>query len=254
MNRSILLSVVIPAYNEVINYNSGVLSIAFKFLDYQKYTWEVIFVDDGSTDQTKALLSEFCHARTNTSLISIPHGGKASAVTRGILQAKGKYILFTDFDQSTPLNQFSKFLGQHELGSDVVIGVRGDGAMTKSDTLVRKIRSRIFSLLVQLVALPGILDSQCGFKSFTNDCAKKVFSRLQVSLPKNVVTGGYMGAFDVEVLYLCRKYNYKITQVPVDWIKIPSEKLNIWKEPLQMAIDTFKVRYYDLVGKYVKKS
>ena len=239
------ISVTIPAYNESANFLTGVLDEPLKYLRQLKYSWELIFVDDGSTDETYRLLSKL--AGKNIRILRIPHGGKAAAVTAGILAASGQYVLFTDFDQSTPLFQVANFLAAHQSGADVVIGIR---AHTQKDTLVRKIRSWAFVTLVQIVALPDIQDSQCGFKSFTRSAAQKIFTSLKVSLPKDMVTGGYMGAFDVEVLFLARKFGFRIDQVPVNWIKFVSDRLNIWKEPLQMAIDTLKVRLWDILGKY----
>ncbi len=243
-----LLSVVIPAYNEAENFKNGVLDEPLTYLKNQKYSWELIIVDDGSTDDTYNLLSEL--KAKNIRVMQIPHGGKAAAVTAGVLAAIGEYVLFTDFDQSTPMSQISKFLDAHKSGADVVIGVR---TQTQNDTLIRKIRSLAFVTLVQLVAIPGIKDSQCGFKSFSSQAAKKVFTNLLVCLPKGQTVGGYMGAFDVEALFLSKKYGFKIDQVSVDWIKYYSDRLNIWKEPLQMAIDTFKIRLYDILGRYDEK-
>lgn len=243
------LSIVIPAYNEAKNFRAGLLKPAVEYLKKQKYNYEVLFVDDGSTDDTNNLLSDFIKKNRDYKLIKIPHGGKAAAVTAGMMSATGEIILFTDFDQSTPITQTAKFLEAHKKGADVVIGSRGLSSETKDDTVFRKIRSKLFVLLVQVVLLPGIRDTQCGFKSFTQAAAKKIFSSLLVT-NSGKVTGGYMGAFDVEALFLARKYGYKIDQVPVEWVKIISDRLNFWKEPLQMAIDTFKVRYYDLMRKY----
>jgi dolichyl-phosphate beta-glucosyltransferase len=244
-----LLTIVIPAYNEAKNFRDGLLKPAFEFLHSQKFSWEILFVDDGSTDDTGKLLSGLVKNEPHTRLITIPHGGKAAAVTSGVKAASGDVVLFTDFDQSTPLSQVTKFLAQHKQGAGVCIGVRGGESAVRSDTLARKVRSWAFLKLVQIVALPGVQDSQCGFKSFTREAAKKVFSNLQVSLA-NKVAGGYMGAFDVEVLYLARKYNFSLSQIPVDWVKVPSEKLNVWREPLMMIRDTFKVRLFDLLHKY----
>ncbi len=243
------LSVVIPAYNEAKNFRAGLLIPALDYLSRQKYSSEVIFVDDGSTDDTNKLLSSLVKKNKNYRLIKIPHGGKAAAVTAGVLGASGKIILFTDFDQSTPLSQAEKFLAAHKKGAQVVIGIRGGDGTTKNDTLVRKIRSKAFVTLVQVVALPGIKDTQCGFKSFTRKAAREIFSSLKVSL-SGKVAGGYMGAFDVEVLYLARKFGFAIFQVPVDWVKVPSEKLNVFQESIRMALDTFRVRGYDLSGRY----
>lgn len=237
------LSVVIPAYNEATNFKAGVIDEPIKYLKSQKYSWELIFVDDGSTDETFKLLSGLKEAK----LIRITHGGKAAAVTAGVLASTGQIIIFTDFDQSTPLSQVERFIASHKIGSDVCIGIR---TKTQNDTVIRKIRSWAFVSLVQLIALPGIKDSQCGFKSFTNDAARKIFSSLKISLSNRKISGGYMGAFDVEVLFLARKFGYKIDQIPVRWIKFVSDRLNIWKEPLQMVIDTIKVRLWDILGKY----
>lgn len=241
------LSVVIPAYNEKENFENGCLAQVRDYLKKQSYSWEVVLVDDGSTDETNKLLSDFCRKNSGFRLIKIAHGGKAAAVTAGVLQAVGEIVLFTDFDQSTPINQTAKFLEAHQKGADVVIGNRDK---TKQDTLVRKIRSWAFVTLVQIVALPGIRDTQCGFKSFTKKAAKKIFTSLVVSKPGEKITGGYMGAFDVEILFLARKFGYKIDQVSVVWIKYVSTRLNIWREPLKMVLDTLKVRIYDILGKY----
>ena len=243
------LSVVIPAYNEADNFRAGLLDPALSFLKKQSYSWEIIFVNDGSTDQTKDLLTRLTKNDSHLTLLNIPHGGKAAAVTAGMLAAKGEIVLFTDFDQSTPLSQVTKFIAAHKEGADVVIGTRGEGTATKKDTLIRKIRSKAFVLFVQLIALPGIKDTQCGFKSFTKATAQKIFSSLQVSKSAKV-SGGYMGAFDVEVLFLARKFGYSISQLPVDWVKVLSNKLNIWREPLMMLKDTLLVRIYDILRKY----
>lgn len=244
------LSVVIPAYNEAINIRDGLLNPAFSFLKKQTYSWEVIFVNDGSTDKTLELLSNLAKKQKYVRVLDIPHGGKAAAVRKGILAAKGDFILFTDLDQSTPLPQVEKFLQAHEEGADVVIGVRGEGGSAiRNDTAFRKFRGKIFVTLVQIIAVPGIRDSQCGFKSFRHDVAQKVFSHLKVCVGGKVV-GGYMGAFDVEALFLSKKYGYNIAQVPVEWVKIASEKLDPVREPIKMLIDIFKIRLYDLLGRY----
>lgn len=243
----VYLSVVIPAYNESVNFKSGVLEQVLVFLNNQTYHWELIFVDDGSTDDTYSLLSGFVKKHSGSTLHRITHSGKAAAVIVGVAKAAGKVILFTDFDQSTPLSEVNKFIKAHEQGADVVIAHRSN---THKDTFIRKIRSWAYSTLVQLVALPQISDSQCGFKSFTNSTAKKIFPRLTIGLPKGSITGGYMGAFDVEVLFIAQKLKLKIVQLPVEWTKYQSDRLNIWRDPWLMLIDTFKVRIYDILGKY----
>jgi len=241
------LSVVIPAYNEAENFRNGVLVPALVFLKKQKYSWEILFVNDGSTDNTEKLLQDFCLKNKKSSVITIAHGGKAAAVTAGILKADGEIILFTDFDQSTPIDQVSKIITAHKAGYDVAIGNRG---MSKMDNkLFRKLRSWIFLTLVQIVLLPGIMDSQCGFKSFKNAAAKRIFSNLKVTKTSKVV-GGYMGAFDVEALFLARKLGYKTAQIPVSWKKVEGKRLNPLTEPIKMLRDVFRVRVFDFLGKY----
>ncbi|MCL4390440.1 MAG: glycosyltransferase [Patescibacteria group bacterium] len=234
------LSVVIPAYNEARNFRDGVLDQAIGYLKKQKYSWEVLLVNDGSTDDTKVLLEGFCKKNRNCRLMTISHGGKAAAVTAGMLAAGGEMVVFTDFDQSTPLNQIEKFIKEHKAGAGVVVGDRG-GMGKMNNTLFRRIRSMVFVTLVNIILLPGIRDSQCGFKSFTGGAAKEIFKSLKVTRTRKV-TGGYMGAFDVEVLYLARKFGYKIVQVPVIWKNVEGTRLNPWLEPLKMLCDTVKVR------------
>jgi dolichyl-phosphate beta-glucosyltransferase len=245
------LSIVIPTYNESGNFRNGVLAPLLEFIKKQSFLWEIIFVNDGSTDDTPKLLKDFIKPYSNIKILNISHGGKSAAVTAGVLNATGQYILFTDFDQSTPIKFALPFLNAHKNGADIVIGVRGGSSSYKSDSLMSKIRSKIFLILVQTIAIPGIKDSQCGFKSFTNDSARKIFSSLKVC-KQNKVSGGYMGAFDVEVLFLARKYGYNISQQPVDWVRVPSNHLNVLKEPIMMVRDTIKVRLYDILGKYDK--
>lgn len=247
MAKKPYLSVVIPAYNEAENFKAGVLNPVAEYLNRQGYPWEVVLVDDGSTDETTKLLTGFCQAHPGFIFSRIPHGGKAAAVTAGMLAASGEIILFTDFDQSTPIVEVSKFIDRHDKGADVVISFRAE----RRDTLIAKIRGWLFTTLVQIVALPGIKDSQCGFKSFTRESAKKIFSSLIVAQPTKIA-GGYMGAFDVEVLFLARKFRYRIDQVSVAWTRYVSNRLNIWREPAMMARDTFRVRLYDILGRYEK--
>lgn len=247
------LSVIVPAYNEEKNFHAGLLGPMVKFLNQQKYSVEVIFVNDGSTDKTKSLLENYVKKNSSTEkkyrLLTIDHGGKAAAVRSGILASSGEIVLFTDFDQSTPIENITNFISAHKKGSEVVIGMRGGNKKTEDDTLIRKIRSQAFVLLVRIIAIPNIKDSQCGFKSFKQDAAKRIFSNLKITFGQKV-SGGYMGAFDVEALFIANRLGYKISQLPVTWIKIPGDRLNIWREPIKMAIDTVKVRLAGLSGRY----
>lgn len=238
------VSVVIPAYNEVENFRRGVLGEVFNYLKNQDFSWEVVLVNDGSTDLTFSLLQNFAKSHPGFRVLDITHGGKVAAVTAGVIEAKGETILFTDFDQSTPISELVKVLEEFKSSADLVIGERQS---TTSWSFFQNLRSQIFNLVVQLIALPGIKDSQCGFKAFKNKIGKDLFSKLQVT--QKTQKGGYMGAFDVELLYLARKLGYQIVSIPVRWRYYQSRRLS-FSEPIKMLRDIILVRFYDLLGRY----
>lgn len=246
------LSVVIPAYNEEDNFKRGALEKVEKYLKSQDYTWEVIVVDDGSTDETPQLVEEFTRKHKGFHLIKNPHYGKAHTVTTGVMAAQGKYILFTDFDQATPISEIEKMWPLIEKGVKVVIGSReGHGARRIGEPLYRHIMGRGFNFLVQLFAVRGIEDTQCGFKLFTNEAAKKLFSKLRV-YKEQKVKDAFTGAWDVEVLLLAKKFGYKIAQTPVEWRHIKTSRVNPVKDSLRMLRDILLIRWNDLRGEYDK--
>lgn len=244
----ILLSVVIPAFNEVENYQRGALKSVVSYFKKQKYGWEILLVNDGSTDETLKCLKEFAKANKGFKVVDIEHGGKVAAVTAGVRESKGSIVLFTDFDQSTPIEEVEKVIEQIHRGADVVIGNRGD---VEGWSTGQKFRSFVFNLLVQCITLPGISDTQCGFKAFKNDVGQKLFDNLKVTY--HTQKGGYMGAFDVELLFLARRLGYKISQIPVEWKYYKSNRLT-WTEPFKMLRDVIKVRLFDLSDGYHKSS
>lgn len=234
--KKIKLSLVIPTYNESENFRRGVLNEVVNFLGSQKYTWEVILVNDGSTDDTSKLLEKFVDKHRGFKVLDIPHGGKVMAVIAGIMEAKGEIVFFSDFDQSVPISEVGKILSEFRKGADVVIGRR---ASKIGWSFFQKLRSQIFNILVQMIILPGIKDTQCGFKAFKNSVAKDLFGSLKVT--KHTAGGGYMGAFDVEILYLSRKKGYKVASVPVIWRYFKSSRLSLI-EPAKMLRDVIWVR------------
>ena len=234
--KKIKLSVVIPVYNESKNFRAGVLDSLVKFTKSQKYAIEVIFVDDGSTDETPKLLKKFVKKHSGFKVLNILHGGKVIAVTNGINQAKGEIVVFSDFDQSTPISEITKFLEEFETGADVAIGER----IKKTGwSFFQNLRSKVFNLLTQIIVLPGIKDTQCGFKAFKNNVAKDLFSNLKVT--KHTAKDGYKGAFDVELLFLARRKGYRIASIPVEWNYIESSRLSPL-EPIKMLRDITTLR------------
>ena len=230
------LSVVIPAFNESENFHRGSLDSVVNFLKKQKNSWEVILVDDGSSDNTKDLLLKFSKKHKGFKVLSIPHGGKVKAVAEGVFSAVGEIVLFCDFDQSTPISEISKFIKEFDDGADIVIGARLE---KKGWSLLQNLRSTIFNLLVQVIVLPGIKDTQCGFKAFKNHIAQKLFQDIKIT--KHSAKDGYKGAFDVELLYGARRRGYKISTVPVGWTYVKSSKLSPL-EPIKMLRDIINLR------------
>jgi glycosyltransferase involved in cell wall biosynthesis len=230
----IFLSVVIPAYNEEFNLRTGVLDSVYDYLSNTDYNWEILFVDDGSTDRTLKIAKEFAKNHKDFFVLNEPHRGKAGTVTAGMLKAKGEIILFTDTDQATPIDQVEKVLPKFKEGYDVVIGSRHgrEGA-----PLIRKIMATGFSLLRLLILRLPFKDTQCGFKAFSSESAKEIFKRLEIFSSKNWSKGASVTAgFDLEILYIARKLGYKIAEVPVDWHHKEGTKV----DPIKDSIEGFR--------------
>lgn len=244
------LSVVIPSYREEKNFSRGVLDEVLKYLKKQSYTWEIVLTDDGSTDNTVELLKQFAKKDERIRVVENPHRGKGPTVTSGMLAARGMYRLFTDFDQSTPLSDFERFLPFIEDGYDVVIGSRAlQGAKREKEPLHRHVMGLVFNVLVQMVAVPGIHDTQCGFKMFSAQATEYVFPRLIIYKSKER-QDAFTGAFDVELLLLARRRGYRIAEVPVAWEHNETERVNPLKDSVRMFADILKIRLAAIQNKY----
>lgn len=245
---STFLSVVIPAYNEEHNLHSGVLGAVFDYLKNQDYSWEVLIVNDGSTDSTLELIKKNLPKHPGIKLMDEPHRGKGGTVIAGMLAAKGENILFTDMDQATPLDQLEKLLPKLNEGYDIAIGSRTgrEGA-----PLVRQIMARGFSLLRAIVLQLPYKDTQCGFKLFKKEAARRIFERMKIFNDKKLTEGAAVTAgFDLEILYLARKLKFKVAEVPVLWHHKEGTRVNPIKDSWDGLRDLFKVRINALMGKY----
>jgi len=209
------LSVVIPCYNEARNLEAGVLDEVHDYLVQRPYPWEVIVVNDESTDNSRTLVQEIIADWPHFALHDIPHGGKPAAVWAGIQRARGELVLFTDMDQSTPIGEWDKLLPWYEQGYDVVIGSRGHARAGFSP--LRQLGSFVFGTLRGLFILRNIKDTQCGFKSCKRAAALAAFPRLQFFQQKERPKGWKVSAYDVELLYLWEKAGYRIKEVEVAW-------------------------------------
>lgn len=242
------LSVVIPAYNEERNLKRGVLGDVKKYLEEKGFEYEVIIVDDGSTDQTKAIIKKYLTSNKEFKLIENLHGGKAIAVMTGMMAGKGERILFTDMDQATPIDQLEKFLPKFEEGFDIVIGSRSG---RKGAPLVRKLSAWGFSVLRAVILGLPFKDTQCGFKAFSKESADKILPKIKSEWGVVHFKGGAVNAgFDVELLYLAKKYGFKIAEVGVEWNYVDTERVQVIKDALAAIYDMFRIRWNDLAGKY----
>lgn len=244
------LSVIVPSYNETHNLSRGVLEEIVAFLKTQDFEWELILTDDGSQDGTVEKLQEFAKKHSHVEVVLNQHRGKGPTVSSGMLAATGKFRLFTDFDQSTPISELEKFYPFMEDGYDIVIGSRAvQGAKRQKEPLHRHIMGMGFNLLVQLIAVPGIYDTQCGFKMFTAEATEMLFPKLKVYEGK-ARRDAFTGAFDVELLLMARRHKFSIAEVPVVWNHHETNRVSPVKDSLRMLFDIMKIRWNDLQQKY----
>ena len=252
MDEQINYSIVIPAYNE----EGGITASLTQVMNYMSSfdpLFEVIIVDDGSTDSTAQKVEDYAQYHSEITLIKNPHKGKAASVITGVTAAKGKYILTADADMATPIDELKRFvhwIDDHNF--DAVIASReGAGSKRQGEPISRRVIGRAFNLFVRLVALPNFADTQCGFKLYKGEMAHDVFSRLKVYSDKDkVIKKPFFGAFDVEVIFIAKKRGYKLKAVPVTWTYIKTNRLNFWGNSVRMAWDVIKIRLNGLKGVY----
>jgi dolichyl-phosphate beta-glucosyltransferase len=245
------LSIVVPAYNEEHRLPQT-LRHMLSYLATKSYAAEVIVVDDGSQDNTAGVVKDLAATNHNVRLILNPHAGKAYTVRTGMLAAEGEYVLFTDADGATPVEELDQLLPYLEQKYDVAIGSReGTGATRHHEPAYRHLMGRIFNLIVQSLAVPGIQDSQCGFKAFRRQAAQDLFGNMQLyGVTAGHVKGALLTGFDVEILFLARKWGYSIIEVPVQWYFGKESKVNPIKDSWRNLRDVLRVRWNDLRGRY----
>ena len=236
------LSIVIPAFNEEAR-------LGRTLEDYLAYCRrgnrqvEVIVVDDGSLDRTSQVVNGFSLEHPEVRLIRLAENqGKGQAVRSGVVNARGRRILFADADGATPLSELERLEAAIEAGAHVAIGSRAlqDGRVKVKARLYRRAIGRIFHGIVELLTVPGVKDTQCGFKLFRGDVAHDLFSRMRVR--------GF--SFDVEVLMMAQRRGYTIAEVPVNWTHQPGSKVNLVTDSARMFRDLFIIRGRCMRGQY----
>ncbi|HOR65152.1 MAG TPA: glycosyltransferase family 2 protein [Candidatus Sumerlaeota bacterium] len=234
MSNNPHLSIVIPMYNE----EKRIGDTLHKILDFMKdknYSWEIVAMDDGSRDRSIAVAKEILGGEPHRVIPNEHNMGKGATIRRGMLEAKGDLRLFTDADLSTPIEELDKLMDSIDKGYQVAIGSR---ALKESQLLLRQpwyreMMGRTFNVFVQILHLPGIKDTQCGFKLFTKEAAEAVF-------PLQSMKGF---CFDVEILALAKRFGYRIVEVPVRWIDSPQSKVNPIKDSAKMFWDLLRLKF-----------
>lgn len=232
-SASIFLSLVIPVYNEQKRISRG-LNTALEYLMKQPLRWELIIVDDGSEDETHRIVQERIRGMQGTKVVQHKRNlGKGAAIRSGMLVAKGKYVVFSDIDFSTPITELPKLLKTLKK-NEVAIGVRRhpQSKVKKHQPLIRESLGQVFTKLTNWLVTPGIYDVTCGFKGFRSSAARKIFSHTKID----------RWAFDAEVLYLARQFGFKIAQVPVVWSDNSNTKVNMARDGWQAFWDLLKLK------------
>jgi dolichyl-phosphate beta-glucosyltransferase len=226
---------VVPAYNEESRLPET-LPQMWEFLRARFPSFELIVVDDGSTDGTAGLVESFAQGRPEVKLISYrPNRGKGHAVRVGVLKAIGDLVLFSDADLSTPLEEVESLLAPLADGSDIAIASRAcKGAQRViRQPWYRELAGRCFNLMVQLMAVPGIQDTQCGFKLFPRAVAHDVFPRFEED--------GF--SFDIEVLHIAQRLGYAVAEVPVRWMHREGSKVSMRRDVPRMFFALLRIRH-----------
>jgi glycosyltransferase involved in cell wall biosynthesis len=235
-------SIVIPAYNEEARIGAS-LEKVLSFVQAQGWAAEVIVVNDGSRDRTAEVVQSFAVKNPILQLVENPgNHGKGYSVRNGMLQARGRIVLFSDADLSSPIEESLKLFAALDAGADVAIGSRWLQAelQTQRQPLHRQLFGRIFNLLLRITLGLQFADTQCGFKAFKRAAAQAIFPWQKIE----------RWGFDPEILFLARKFDFKVEEVPVHWGHSGGARINPFIDGARMFQEMLRVRWYDLTGKY----
>lgn len=244
---TVFLSIIIPAYNEERRLPPSLQKVV-DFLRKQAYTSEVIVVENGSTDRTTEVVQAFIDAHQDAEgkvRLALLHSspGKGAAVKVGMLAAQGEYRFICDADLAMPIEEIVKFLPpvQNPDRFDIAIASReAPGAVRYNEPLYRHIMGRVFNFLVRIMAVPGIQDTQCGFKMFTRQAALHLFPLQQIE--------GW--SFDVEVLYIARQHGLRLIEVPINWYYQEDSRVRPIHDTINMVRELLRIRRNGRAGLY----
>lgn len=235
-----LLSIVIPAYNEEERLPISLKQVA-AFVEAQDYEIEVIVVNNNSTDATPHIAQEFAAAHPYVRVLHEPRQGKGAAVRMGMMVGRGEYLFICDADFSMPVEEIGKFMPPALSDYDVAIASREiAGARRVDEPEYRHLMGRVYNFIVRVLAIPGVQDTQCGFKSFRREVAREVFTLQTIA--------GW--GFDVEVLFIALKRGYRLVEVPITWYYMPQSRVHPIRDSLNMFLEVLKVRINNWRGLY----
>ncbi len=235
LNNHLVLSVVVPAYNEESRLGSTLKQLV-AYLDSRQSGFEILVVNDGSTDKTLEVANQIASQRLEVKLLGYDtNRGKGYAVRYGVLRTVGDFVLFCDADMATPIEEMEKLLAALNSGADIAIGSRDmrGSQLDKRQSVVREIGGKLFNRVVRLLTVPGIHDTQCGFKMFKRPAGQAVFQNCQVD----------NFAFDVEALFLATKVmGLKVAEVPVRWAHQEGSKVRFLRDGMRMLLAVWHIR------------
>lgn len=230
------VSVIIPAYNEETRIGRT-LEAVVAYFDSLGSAYEILVVDDGSSDQTARMVADFSALHPTMHLLQYGgNRGKGAAVRHGMLHSTGHLVLFSDADLATPIEEFAKLRDAILAGNDVAIGSRdiAGANLVRHQSAIREAGGKLFNRLVQMLAVPGIHDTQCGFKLFTAVASRRIFS---LGVVENF-------SFDVEALFLARRLGYSIAEVPITWQHQEGSKVRFVRDALRMLRTLLQIRLH----------
>jgi glycosyltransferase involved in cell wall biosynthesis len=235
-----LLSIIIPAHNEEFRLPAS-LEKVLAFLRTQEYEAEIIIVENGSKDRTAEIAQAAAAQYPQVRWIQETTAGKGLAVRRGMLGAKGDFRFICDADLSMPIEEVNRFLPPASPPYDVAIASREiPGAIRYDEPAYRHWIGRVFNWLVRIITLPGLQDTQCGFKCFRAEVAENLF-------PDQTIIGW---TFDVEILFLAMRRGYRIIEIPIPWYYNPGSRVRILRDSFYMLSDLFQIRLNAFLGRY----
>jgi dolichyl-phosphate beta-glucosyltransferase len=241
-DNSPLLTIIIPAYNEELRLPTTLPQVV-SFAESRPYPVEILVIDNASTDRTADVVREIARDHEIVTLLHQPIQGKGAAVRKGMLVGQGQYLFICDADLAMPIEQLTRFLPPDLADYGVAIASREvAGAKRYGEPWYRHLMGRVFNLIVRLLAVPGIQDTQCGFKCFSQQCARDIFSA-------QVIDGW---AFDVEVLYIARLRSYSIVEVPISWYYGKGSRVSPLRDSWNMVREVLRIRQQGREGLYTR--